>query len=221
MTTRARRSRLDALLKAEGARVFHVPALRIVPLRAPVREPAEFDWLAFTSATAVEHYFDALWRRRLDARAVRGRIAAVGPGTAAALRRRGLCADLVPGTFTTHALGVALARAGAWRVLHPCADIASKDLHHKNLEVTDLPLYKLARPSRNGRAVESDIITFASAQTARNFFAARSLPPRVKVVTIGPATSEAVRGCGTRVTGEARPHTFEGIVQAVVRCAHR
>jgi uroporphyrinogen III methyltransferase/synthase len=219
MTTRAARSELDAMLEAEGAEVLHCPAVRIVPRRAWA--DGDYDWLAFTSATAVDLYFRELWRRGKDARAVAGRIAAVGPGTAEALEARGLRPDLVPRTFTTRALGEALARAGARRVLHPCADLASRDLHQKTLEVRDLALYKLARPSINGQFAVPDIIVFASAQTVRYFCGARRIPRGVKIVTIGPATSRAVRACGYRPAREARPHTFEGIVEAVRRCAHR
>lgn len=214
MTTRATPSRLDRLLRAAGADVTHVPAVAIRPVRG--WNDGDFDWIAFTSATAVRRFFEEARRR---GKRIRARYAAVGPGTARALRPRK--AALMPREFTTRALGVALARAGARRVLHPCADIASRDLHHKKLVVIDLPLYKLTRPRMNGRTAEPDVVTFASAQTARNFLAARPLPPRVRIVSIGPATSKAVRECGYRVARTADPHTIEGLVEAVLTLAPR
>lgn len=214
LTTRAEPSRLDALLRAAGAEVTHFPAVAIRPIRGWI--DVDFDWIAFTSATAVHRFFEEARRRR---KRVRARYAVVGPGTARALRPRH--AALMPREYTTLALGVALARAGAKRVLHPCADIASRDLHHKKLVVIDLPLYMLTRPPMNGRYADPDIVTFASAQTARNFLAARPLPPRVRIVSIGPATSKAVRECGYRVARTAEPHTIEGLVEAVLSCAPR
>jgi len=44
---------------------------------------------------------------------------------------------------------------------------------------------------------------------------------RLHVVSIGPTTSEAVRGSGFTVAEEAREHTEEGILQALQRAASR
>jgi uroporphyrinogen III methyltransferase/synthase len=38
---------------------------------------------------------------------------------------------------------------------------------------------------------------------------------RMKIATIGPVTSEAVRKHGLKVTAEAVPHTVEGLVAAM------
>jgi uroporphyrinogen-III synthase len=44
---------------------------------------------------------------------------------------------------------------------------------------------------------------------------------RLKVISIGPTTSEAVRESGLTIAEEAREHTEEGILQALQRAASR
>ncbi|AGY91062.1 hypothetical protein SPICUR_00165 [Spiribacter curvatus] len=80
-------------LEAAGAMVLHRPTLRIVAL-APATEgfPTQPDWLVFTSPNAVRYGLEwlpaAMWQG--------ARIAAVGPGTAAAIEERGGAVDVAP-----------------------------------------------------------------------------------------------------------------------------
>lgn len=68
---------------------------------------------------------------------------------------------------------------------------------------------------RDGRV---DAITFTSASTVEGFVGAvgvvRGDP---KVVCIGPVTAREALERGMRVTAVARPHTIEGLVDAVER----
>jgi uroporphyrinogen III methyltransferase/synthase len=110
VVTRAREqaSELSALLTAAGAAVVEVPAIVVEDpsdggdaLRATVGRLGEYAWVVFTSANAVERFFACVD----DARALGGRsVAAIGPGTAEALRRAGINADLVPERFVAEAL---------------------------------------------------------------------------------------------------------------------
>ena len=86
---------LAARLQAAGARVACRPTLAIQPLAAVL--PA-CDWIVFTSPNAVRHGYAPAMRRCHDGNAQgRGvRLAAVGPGTAAAMRAVGLTVDVAP-----------------------------------------------------------------------------------------------------------------------------
>jgi uroporphyrinogen III methyltransferase/synthase len=95
VVTRARQqvSDIAAQLRGLGARVLELPAIAFAPLDVELPPLADVDLLCLTSINGVERLFDLV----RDARALAGpRIAAIGPGTADALRSRGVEPDLVP-----------------------------------------------------------------------------------------------------------------------------
>ncbi len=118
--TRHQAGELSARLRALGADPVEAATIAVEPPRAPDDLRARLramaggahDWVAFTSANAVEAASGALADLGLDARAyARVRIAAVGPGTAEALAAAGLTPDLVPARATTRDLAAALLAA--------------------------------------------------------------------------------------------------------------
>ncbi len=63
-----------------------------------------------------------------------------------------------------------------------------------------------------------DAITFTSASTVRGFIGAMGVVRgNPKVVAIGPVTAAQAREHGLRVSAVARPHSIEGLVEAVER----
>ncbi len=113
--SRGQASRLVEALCDLGAAAVEAPAFRVVPpldpeaLRTAARKVGEYDWVVLTSANGVAALFDALAAQDLDARAFgSARVAAIGPGTAAALAERGVRADLVPERFIAEGILEAL-----------------------------------------------------------------------------------------------------------------
>jgi uroporphyrinogen III methyltransferase/synthase len=116
VVTRAREqaSELRTRLEALGAEVVELPAIAIEPLPVAVPDLGAYSWLVLTSANGVAVLFDALATNGRDARALGGlRVAAIGPGTAAALAARGIRADLVPERFVAESLLAAFPAPGA------------------------------------------------------------------------------------------------------------
>lgn len=203
---------------------------------------AEYDIVAFTSPNGVEAFCGWAERLELDARALAGaRLAAVGAATAAALERRFLRADLVPEVFTTEALAALLTTWGdlrGRRVLLARADIArphlADALREAGAVVEDLAIYRTVRPeSLPPAAVEAlreervDWITFTSGSTVDNFLALAgpllaaphgraSLLAKVRLASIGPVTSEALRRHGLCPAIEAKRHDIPGLVEAIL-----
>ena len=67
--------------------------------------------------------------------------------------------------------------------------------------------------------VGADYITFTSSSTVRNFvllLGQRPLPTDVKIITIGPVTSETARELGLTVHVEASVHTIDGLIEAIL-----
>jgi len=226
-----------------GAYVIEAPAVEILPrhdlsqLDSALRQLGEFDWLVLTSQNGVRFVFERLRAAGLDARALAGvKVAAIGPATADALGQRGIAADLVPDEFTTESLGKALCALparGRKRVLLARADIAppqlAETLKAAGSQVAEVTAYRTARPGALPRAAveairdgKADWITFTSASTVENFVAlARAAGldaklPGIKLASIGPATTDALRRHGLTPTVEANPHTAQALVEAVL-----
>jgi uroporphyrinogen-III synthase len=233
LVTRARERAEDLAgrLRALEARVLVAPVIRIEPvpvggsLERAVRDAAggEFEWVAFTSEAGVDAYWEATGTAGVSP--PRARVAAVGEATAAALRRRGVTADLVPEAFTTEALGRAFPE-GSGRVLLPRADIAPPDLQDllaaRGWTPVPVDAYRTAfedaLPAEAEAALkagEVDAVTFTSASTVEGFVRLAGAPPGPAAVCIGPVTADAARRAGLEVAAVADPHTIDGLVAAV------
>jgi uroporphyrinogen III methyltransferase / synthase len=228
--TRARvqASGLARRLGELGARVVQAPAIRTRPLPGPPLDPSPYDQICLTSPNGVDALFERLRAGGRDARALAGkRMAVIGPGTAEALRRHGIEADVVPERFVAEALVEALAGVDAKRALVARAskarDVLPDALRARGIEVDELALYEtLAEPLsehqlRQARA--ADYVTFTSSSTVTFFLDAlgkRPLSPDTRVVSIGPVTSAALRERGIEPHVEAQRHDIEGVVDALV-----
>jgi len=233
VVTRAREqaSALRARLELLGAAVLEVPAIAIEPIDVTVPDLGAYSWLVLTSANGVAALFDrGLGTSRRDARALAGvRVAAIGPGTAAALADRGIRADLVPERFVAEALLDAFpspSAAGA-RVLlaraEQARDVLPEGLEEKGYAVDVLGAYRTVPATPDADLVERvrngdvDAVTFTSSSTVTNFCdLLGAVPdPQPLVVSIGPVTSKTAFERGLRVDVEAEEHTIDGLVDAL------
>jgi uroporphyrinogen III methyltransferase/synthase len=234
VVTRAREqaSELVARLHDLGAETIELPVIEIgeaadggAALGSAVLRLGEFDWVAFTSANAVERFFARLGELGGDGRSLGGvRVAAIGPGTAAALERQGVRADLVPGRYVAEAVVEAFP-PGPGRVLLPRAAVARdalpEGLRARGWEVEVVEAYRtaLGRPSEEALAAarSADAVTFTSSSTVTNYLEAAGgerVPP--VVACIGPVTAETARAAGLNVSVVAVEHTIDGLVGALV-----
>lgn len=192
---------LASRLRALGHDVVLCPLIRIDRIGSEPLELSGYDWVIVTSPNGARE----LVRRR---RGAAGKLAAIGPGTAAALMRLGVAPDLVPRVSTQEGLLAELPRP-AGRVLLAAAE-GARMLLVEELGADFVPLYRttLLRPPRPS----GDVVVLASASAARAFGA---LGAPVPAVSIGPQTSAAAREVGLHVVAEARTHDLGGLVDAV------
>ena len=243
LVTRPARSS-DALasrLEELGAEVIHQPVFRIEPTDdwGPVDRAIDClentDWIVFASSNGVERFCDRLFELGHDLRRFgRARIAVIGPGTDAALRRYHLKADLLPDEFRAEALVDALRPlVPGKRVLLVRAD-RGRDLIRTQLtlagaRVESIVAYRqidLSEPDEEVmRRLRGGSIRWAmlsSSKTAQGFLAwlrgdsTMTVTKGVGLVTISPLTSQAVREAGFEVTVEADEYTFDGMIEALV-----
>ncbi|MBM4037059.1 MAG: uroporphyrinogen-III C-methyltransferase [Planctomycetes bacterium] len=190
-----------------------------------------FQWVLFTSVNGVDGFFGRLALAGKDARAL-PRVAAIGPATAERLASHGIRPDCQPERFTGAELVQALAAqesiAGQRVLLPRAADVPEtvrKGLEEAGAVVTEVDAYRtIVGGEADEEAVEQvaaggvDFVTFTSSSTVRGFVQAlgparaAALPSSVRLVSIGPVTSETARELGLAIAAEAEKHTIPGLV---------
>jgi uroporphyrinogen III methyltransferase/synthase len=210
--------------------VVEAPAIRIEP-RPPaevdpvVERIGEYALVVLTSPNGAVLLFESLERAGRDARALAGAtVAAIGPGTAAELRRGGIRADVVPPRSIAESLVEALADVpvSGRRVLIARAaearDVLPDALAGRGAEVDVLPLYDTVAEPLAEPLPDASYVTFTSSSTVRFLLESSdgSFPAGARVVSIGPVTSETARAHGLEVHVEAEQHDIEGLVAALV-----
>ncbi|RMF23029.1 MAG: HemD protein, partial [Deltaproteobacteria bacterium] len=221
-------------LERLGAHVLLHPTIEIrppsddAPLEAALARLSSYDWLVLTSANGVERFFGALLERDHDIRELAGvQVAAIGPATAAAVRRRGLRVDAVPGEFRAEALLEAIGAVDGKRILLARALVAREvlpdELRKRGAEVDVVPVYETIVPegaSTLSALEDADLVTFTSSSTVSNFLRAggaeaRALLERVAIAAIGPITAETIRQEGFEVAVMPREYTIAALTGAI------
>jgi len=190
---------LAARLEALGHEVVRCPLIRIEPLGDEPIDPAAYDWVVVTSRNGARE----LARRLVGAPR---HLAAIGPGTAEALRERGLQAELVPRVSTQEGL---LAELPEGRVLVAAAE-GARPLLVEERDADFLPLYRTVELSPP--PPEGDVAIVASASAARALAATGA---RLPVVAIGPQTEAEAHARGLEVAAVAAVHDLDGLLDAV------
>ena len=233
-----------SLLEAEGARVLDLPALVIGPpddwgpLDDALDELEDFHWLVFSSANGVQAVEQRLQRRGscLARRPDSLKIAAVGRKTAALLDGLGAPADFVPPRFVADSLIENFPVSGfGLRMLLPRVQSGGRTLladvfAEAGVRVVEVAAYEsrcpetMPEPTAEAIAAEDvDVICFSSGKTASH--SAQLLLQRfgerwsehiatVKLISIGPQTSQSCHEHFGRVDAEADPHDLDGLVAA-------
>lgn len=246
VVTRPERQAGDLVHRFEelGAIVYGLPAVTIRepadwgPVDRALARLAEFDWLVFTSANGVEYFLRRLRRTGRDLRALGGvKLAAIGPGTADALRAAHLEPDLVPAVYRSEELANALKEhAAGQRILLARAD-RGRDLLRQELDgvaqVEQVAVYSQADAIDAESDVldclrrgEIDVVTFTSSNIAQAVLRAldetsraRILRGEVRLVSISPVTSAKITELGFPVAAEAKVYTAAGLLDAVIELA--
>jgi uroporphyrinogen-III synthase len=235
------------LFEQAGAEVVDLPALVVGPpdewgpLDEALEDLEQFHWIIFSSANGVEALQSRLRRQGGDlADPPQGlRIAAVGRRTAEALVELGVRVDFVPSRFVADAL-IDEFPVSAWglhlllpRVQSGGRTLMAEAFGSAGARVVEVAAYETrcpeGLPSQAVQALQQgtlQAITFSSAKTVRHCatLLEAAFGPGwaevlrgVKVVSIGPQTSQPCRTLLGRVDAEAEPHDLKGLVAACAR----
>jgi len=191
-------SRIEGL----GHEVVRCPLIELEPVGPDHLDADGYDWVVVTSAYGARE----LVRR---AAGTLPRVAAIGPGTAAALRDGGIEPAIVARVSTQEGL-IAELPSPSGRVLFAGAERARR-LLVQELGADFVPLYR-TRTLRPDPPPAGDLIVLASASAAE---AAAGLGLAFPAVSIGPETTRTARAAGIDVVAEAETHDVDGLVEAV------
>jgi len=234
-------------LESLGASVAQVHALKITepsdarPLRRAVQNIGDFDWAVFTSPNGVDSFFAALHSVGYDSRALATlRIASVGTTTAEKLLAHGIRSDFMPTYFTSKDMLEELRARENLRgkkILFLRSQIAPRELiaqfEAAGAEAVHVTAYETHCPTKEIRselsaalAQNPQILTFTSSSTVTHLFAAadpkdlKRLLKEARIVSIGPITSATLKRHGIEAHREAKVHTAQGLVDAIIAEAH-
>jgi uroporphyrinogen III methyltransferase/synthase len=255
------RDDLDERLFNLGAEVLNLPATRIVPAVDPSSldraihrlahsagsvlasgmRPA-YDWIVFTSANAVQFFFERMFDQGYDARILPGvRLGAVGKATAQALAGYHLRVDFVPSRFTGLDWAAEVGDLSGQRVLLPRSEIAPPDLvqalQARGAFVETAIAYSVAAAEPDLQVMQElingllDVVVFFSPSAVRGLLGmletvvkreqALAILDRMTSACVGPTTAHAAEQAGVRVDLVAGEHTVEGLVEALVKWRSR
>jgi uroporphyrinogen III methyltransferase/synthase len=229
---------LTSRLRTLGADAVELPAIAICPvgdyaaLDTAIANLRAYDWLIFTSANGVRFFLERLDRSSYDLRSLRGRIAAIGPATKAALEDLHLKVDRMGEEFVAESLLESLADDDLHgrRILLPRAEIARDTLpaglRARGAEVDVVAAYSTGMPGNLAAQADEllagphkpDWITFTSSSTVQNLVAAigAAALAGIRVASIGPVTSATARALGIEVTVEASRFDENGLIDAIL-----
>jgi len=221
--TRPEAKSLADELERLGAEVTLVPLIEIRPAEGRALEDAidtmgSYDWVVLTSVNGVAAVAQGLAGLGGDAR-----VAAVGPGTAAAIREQGVEPAFVA-TRASDDIAAGLGDLQGLRVLLPQADLAephlADELRGRGAEVDAVVAYRtiLVEPPMWGILPLriADAVVLASGSACRSLAAAGGAGGGAMLVCIGPKTAKVAREVGLKVGLVADEATSDGIIQALV-----
>jgi uroporphyrinogen-III synthase len=188
-------------LTAHGFEPVVEPLIRAEPLSDEPIETDSYDCVIVTSPNGAREL----------ARRMRGRpraLAAIGPGTAAALAEHGVQVDLTADEHTQEGLVEALG-GRVRRTLFVGAE-GARSLLADGLGAEFIPAYRTVELAVEALP-DADLALLMSPSAARAYARAGGRGP---AVTIGPQTTSAAQAADVEVVAEARSHDLQGLVDS-------
>ena len=244
VVTRAREQASDLVnsLSDLGADCLEFPTIDVGPpdswsaLDTALDCLSTYDWVVFTSVNGVKYFFERLFARGVDVRALGHiRTAAIGPVTARHLRRFGLKSDIIPESYRAESVVDAFKAESisGSKILLPRAKEARPvlplELSKMGAVVDDVTVYCTRQVHGHADALiqlledrQVDLVTFTSSSTVSNFMAllpsdrAGELLEEVTFASIGPITTATAMELGLEIQITAKTYTIPGLCEAII-----
>jgi uroporphyrinogen III methyltransferase/synthase len=194
-----------------------------------IGEIKNFDWVFFTSPTGVRLFFKAIKKLNKDARIfAASKIACIGSETANALECFGINADFIPQNFTSIDLAddfIKKHKPKGKKILLLRSALADSSLAEKlksaKADVKAIVVYTAEKLKSNSAKISKDgidWIIFASSFAVDCFFKdfkPQDIDKKMKIASIGPATTDTLKKFGIIPAVEAKEHTIDGLIEAM------
>ena len=237
-------SEASLMFEKSGAEVFDLPSLVIgppddwSPLDDALKKVKTFDWIIFSSANGVINVEKRMNKINLSLSEISKsvKISAVGRKTASLLEDIDVKISFVPPTFTADSLvkyfprNVSGLKLFIPRVQTGGRSILSESFKSLGAEVIEVAAYESSCPKKiPAKTIEAlksrdiDIIAFTSGKTVINtssllkrYFGDNwfKLIENIKIVSIGPQTSNSCSKHIRKPDNQAEPHDLHGLLQA-------
>lgn len=244
--TRENNSAVADILRSKGGiDIIEMPLIKVerniedADFADIMEEMGTYDWITFSSANGVRHFFDQFLKSAQDIRAIGiARLACVGDATARELANYYLRADVVP--EESNAIEM-IRKMGDYETLENLkilcvhGNLAARDYidlleqqHHALVDAVEVyktacvEIDKNSDVAKEFRKKGADVVVFASPSAVDSFAknAANLLlgekAVRPKIVAIGSTTAEAVKKYGMTVAAQAESPRPESIAEAVL-----
>lgn len=224
--------RLGEILTEAGAEIIYCPTIDIRPIKPNKRLSQAIDTIhqysciIFTSTNAVSLFFETLYARGKDTRALAGiKILPIGQATYSILESKGIIPDYLPDIFTSEGIVEILktVEVTGKKFLLPRAeearDIIVKFIKNKGGTCDVIPIYRAALPKDIAPLTEKpDIVTFTSSSTAKNFVTLyeKNALKDTTIASIGPVTTKTLKVLGFTAHIEAKRYDIPGLVEAII-----
>jgi len=228
-------------LKTQGAEPISFPTIRIIPPRGwskvdkAIENLSTYDTLVFTSVNGVKFFFQRLKEKGKNIRFFKTlKVVAIGPKTAAAIKRRHFRVDIIPKKFQAESVVEALEKEGITgkRFLLPRAEkareVLPQEIKKREGHIDVLTVYRTGKGEGNIQEVKElfrkkliHVITFTSSSTVKNFvelLAEKNISKMIKgavVASIGPITAHTAASLGIGTDIMPKKYTIPGLVKAI------
>lgn len=227
-------------LERAGARVVLAPMIRISApssyrgLDRALRALSSYDCVVFTSLNAVDRFFERARTLKLGRLPPPRKLYAIGPKTAARLKRWRWPKASLPKTSRGEGLAKAIAPEPGARVLVPRAQKAREALadllRRDGARVDVVEAYRTLGDRRSARRLRRladagaiDAVTFTSASTVEHFVSqlqparCRRLFRTAAAASIGPVTTAALKDHGIAALVQARRPSEDSLLNSLAR----
>lgn len=230
---------LGKCLKLHGAILIEMPMIEICQAQITEQEKellkhiSEFDWIVFTSANGITHFFEHLKHITGSYSLSRStKIAVIGKKTAFGLGTFGYQAQYINKGSTSDDFSTALRelfKTETPKVLLPVGNLAGENIEHKLKDIANIArvnVYKTEMPKSTNIEVlkriadnNYEMIIFTSPSGFINFqlTAGDSINLKtLRMACIGNTTAEAIKTAGSEPLVVSNSMNSQGIVEAIL-----
>lgn len=187
----------------------------------------KYSVIVLTSINGAEIFFNRLIRLNIDIRKLCNvKFAVIGSGTADALKKHGIIADIVPCIYTSQALGKELVKKASdneniliLRAKQGSPEL-TKILDNAKISYNDIKIYDVTADSKTNENTEinTDFITFASSSGVKAFFDnGYKISSKTKIICIGNATANTLKRYGISDYLISKTQNVKGITDTILQ----